>query len=149
MSEQQPPAGTEETIEIDQTDRRSMAPFIAAAIVAVIVLVAIVLGGILSPAEKNVTEADRIAAAVRNFVEGSNTTDLVPPPGTGCADFDPKRSPLAGQDRAGKTFEVTTIDNPMVNGDRAKATVTVKLDGKETTATWMLTRSGDKWLVCT
>ncbi|PXX65249.1 hypothetical protein DFR70_104312 [Nocardia tenerifensis] len=147
MSEQPSPAD-DEVIEVDQTDKRSVAPFVAAAIIAVLVLAAIVIGGVMSPAEKNVTESDRIAAAVRNFVDGSNNTELVPPPGTGCPDFDPKRSPLAGRAGAGKTVEITKLVDPKVDGDRAKATVTTKVDGDESTSTWNLTRSGDKWLVC-
>ncbi|GAA5101997.1 hypothetical protein [Nocardia iowensis] len=147
MSDQQSPA-EDEVIVVDQTDKRSVAPFVAAAVLAVIVLVAITIGGVLSPAEKNVTESDKIAAAVRNFVDGSNSTEMVPPPGTGCPGFDPKRSPLAGRSGAGKTVEITKLVDPMVDGDRAKATVTTKVDGDESTATWNLTRSGDKWLVC-
>ncbi|MFI9506775.1 hypothetical protein [Nocardia sp. NPDC052566] len=147
MTEQQPTPEDDEVITVDQTDKRSIVPFIAAAVLAVVVLGAIVAGGLLSPAEKNVTESDKITAAVRNFVEGSNTTDLVPPPGTGCQGFDPKRSPLAGRP-AGKTVEITKLENPAVDGNRGKATVTVKIDGAETTSTWNLTRSGDKWLVC-
>lgn len=149
MAEQDPAAGEDEIIRVDQTDKRSAVPFVAAAVVAAIVLIAIVLGGVLSPAEKNVTEADRIAAAVRNFVDGSNRSDAVPPPGTACQGFDASRSPLAGQDGAGKPVEITKIDSPMVDGDRGKATVTTKVDGQEKTTTWNLTRSGDKWLVCT
>ncbi|WP_280390675.1 Rv0361 family membrane protein [Nocardia brasiliensis] len=147
MTEPQPPAA-DEPIVVDQTDRRSVVPFVAAGIFAVLVLAAIIIGGVVSPAEKNVTEADRITAAVNRFVEGSNQTAAVPPPGTGCPDFDPKRSPLAGRSGPGKTVEVTKIENPMVDGDRAKATVTTKVEGNEATGLWNLTRSGDKWLVC-
>ncbi|MBF6296404.1 hypothetical protein IU459_02470 [Nocardia amamiensis] len=149
MTEQQPTAGEDDIIRVDQTDKRSMVPFIAAAVVAVIVLIAIVLGGVLSPAEKNVTDADRIAAAIRNFVDGANRAGTVPAPGTGCEGFDAARSPLAGQSGAGKSVELRKIDNPMVDGDKGKATVTTQADGTETTKTWNLTRSGDKWLVCT
>ncbi|WP_069167396.1 Rv0361 family membrane protein [Nocardia altamirensis] len=148
MSDQQPPED-DEVIVVDQTDKRSVAPFVAAAVVAVLVLGAIILGGVLSPAEKNVTESDRIAAAVRGFVEGANQTEAVPPPGTGCQGFVPERSPLAGRSGRGKTVEITKLVDPMVDGDRAKATVTTKVDGVEQTATWNLTRSGNKWLVCT
>ncbi|MGQ4617510.1 Rv0361 family membrane protein [Nocardia sp. R7R-8] len=149
MTEQQPAAGEDEIIRVDQTDRRSAVPFVAAAVVAVIVLIAVVLGGVLSPAEKNVTDADRLTAAVRDFVDGSNRSAAVPPPGTACQGFDASRSPLAGQDGAGKPVEITKIDQPMVDGDRGKATVTTKVGGQEKTTTWNLTRSGDKWLVCT
>ncbi|MBF6211125.1 hypothetical protein IU433_06205 [Nocardia puris] len=148
MTEQQPP-DEGESIPIDQTDRRSLAPFVAAAVVAGIVLVAIVLGGVLAPAEKNVTEADRVSAAVRNFVEGTNSSDLVPPPGTGCADFDPERSPLAGQEGSGKTIQVKNIAAPAIDGEKATVSVTTDVEGAERTATWNLIRADGKWLVCT
>ncbi|PEH78089.1 hypothetical protein CRM89_20665 [Nocardia sp. FDAARGOS_372] len=148
MADKQP-AGQDEPIPVDQTDHRSMTPFIAAAVIAVIVLVAIVLGGLLSPAEKNVTEADRITAAVQNFVEGTNATDEVPPPGAACADFDPARSPLAAQEGTGKTIELASVTDQSVNGNRAKATVTVRVDGAEQTATWNLVRADGTWVVCT
>ncbi|WP_327110675.1 hypothetical protein OHB12_23165 [Nocardia sp. NBC_01730] len=148
MTEQQPTAGEDEIIRVDQTDKRSAVPFVAAAAVAVIVLVGIVLGGMLSPTEKNVTDSDRIVAAVRKFVDGSNNTATVPPPGTACHGFDAARSPLAGQAGPGKSVEITKLDNPMRDGDKGRVTVTTKVDGEEKTATWNLTRSGAKWLVC-
>ncbi|WP_225726070.1 MULTISPECIES: hypothetical protein [unclassified Nocardia] len=147
MTDKQPAADDGEVIEIDQTDRRSLWPFIAAACFAAVVLVAIVLGGVLSPAEKNVTTADRIAGAVRDFVSGVNNTDSPAAPGSVCQGFDPKRSPLADRP-SGKTVEITKIENPSADGDRAKANVTVEIDGNERTTTWNLTRSGDRWLVC-
>lgn len=152
MSDQQQGADEDEVIKVDQTDKRSMVPFIAAAVLAAIVLGAIVLGGLLSPAEKNVTEADRIAAAVRNYADARGRTDTVPPPGVACEGFNEGTSPLGAQIGAPETrtsIEVTEIVDPMVNGDKAKATVTTKVAGREATATWNLTRSGDKWLVCT
>ncbi|GAB2647729.1 Rv0361 family membrane protein [Nocardia goodfellowii] len=149
MTEQQS-TPDDEPIQVDQTDKRSMTPFIAAAILAAIVLVAVFAGGLLSPAEKNVTESDRIAAAVGNYVGGRAQRDEVPAPGTACAGFDEAESPLAAQFGPGgrKSVEIAKIEGQTVNGDRAKATVTTKADGKETTATWNLVRSDGKWLVC-
>jgi hypothetical protein len=150
MTDQQPAEG-DDVIEIDQTDSRSAWPFIAAAVVAVVVIVAIVLGGLLSPAEKNVTEADRIAAAVRNYADARGRSEITPPPGVACEGFDEGKSSLTSQLgglETGKSVEITKIENPMVDGDRAKATVTTDIDGKQMPATWNLTRSGDRWLIC-
>ncbi|WP_147403925.1 Rv0361 family membrane protein [Nocardia panacis] len=146
MTDQRTPSD-EPPIEIDQTDRRSMKPFIAAGIIAVAVLVAIVIGGLLAPAEKNVTVADRIAGAVREFVDGVNNTDGVGAAGTVCKDFDPKHSPLA-QRQSGQAVSVTKIENPTADGDRAKVSVTVKFADTEHPGTWNLTRTGQKWQVC-
>ncbi|MGY4100200.1 Rv0361 family membrane protein [Nocardia sp. R16R-3T] len=150
MTEQQG-ADAEPVIEVDQTDRRSMAPFIAAAVFAAVVLIAIVLGAMLSPAEKNVTESDKITAAVQRYAEARAATDDTPPPGVACPGFDESRTPLADQfggAAAGKSIKVSEIENAMVDGDRAKATVTIEVDGRKTPATWNLTRSGDRWVVC-
>jgi hypothetical protein len=150
MTDQQPVAD-DEVIEVDQTDRRSMVPFIAAAVVAVIVIVAIVLGGMLSPAEKNVTDSDKISAAVHRYAEARGTSGPAVPQGVVCQGFDESKSALAAQfadAEFGKSIDVPKIENPMVDGNRAKATVTTKIDGKEDTATWNLTRAGDRWVVC-
>ncbi|MEV0249432.1 hypothetical protein AB0H76_22725 [Nocardia sp. NPDC050712] len=149
MTEQQP-TPEDEPILVDQTDKRSMTPFIAAAIFAAIVLVAVFAGGLLSPAEKNVTEADRISAAVSNYVGGRAQSDAVPAPGTACTGFDEAKTPLGAQFGAGgrKSVELARIEGQTVNGDRAKATVTTEADGKETTETWNLVRTDGKWLVC-
>ncbi|MFR9750605.1 hypothetical protein ACL02S_06170 [Nocardia sp. 004] len=149
MTEQQPSAGEDENIRIDQTDKPSVAPFLAAAAVALVVLIAIVLGMILSPTEKNVTDADRIAAAVHNFIEGTNRTGKVPPPGTACQTFDADRVPLAGQLGGGKSVQITKIDGTVVEGDTGKTTVTTETNGTEQTTVWSLIRSDGTWLVCT
>jgi len=148
MADTEPPA-QDEPIPVDQTDERSITPFIAAAVVAVVVLIVIVLGGVFSPAEKNVTEADRISAAVQNFVEGTNETEEVPPPGAACAEFDAARTPLPYEEGSGKTIELRSVTDWTVNGDRAKATVTTAADGAEQTSTWNLVRAERGWLVCT
>ncbi|WP_280236308.1 Rv0361 family membrane protein [Nocardia cyriacigeorgica] len=130
---------------------RSMAPFIIAAAIAAIVLAVIVIAELVSPVEKNVTEADRVAAAVRDFGEASSRYGLVPPKEAACPDFDPKQSPLAGrldEGETGKAIEITKLDGMKVEGDRATVTVLSKVDGAEATGTWRLRRVDNEWLVC-
>ncbi|HLS77967.1 MAG TPA: hypothetical protein VK083_14380 [Nocardia sp.] len=148
MTDSEPSASDEPVIPIDQTDERSMTPFIAAAVVAALVLAGIVLGVIFAPAEKNVTEADRISAAVQNFVAGVDETGEIPPPGTACADFDAARFPLPAPQDSGKTIELKSVTDHTVNGDRAKATVTTSVDGVDRTGTWLLVRGERGWLIC-
>ncbi|MET8650076.1 Rv0361 family membrane protein [Nocardia aurea] len=152
MTEQRPAPEDDEAIVVDQTDKRTMAPFIAAAVFAAIVLVAIVAGGVFSPAEKNVTEADRIAAAAQNYASARNATDTVPPPGVACDGFDEGKSPLAGQfaggGSSGSSIEIPKVAEQRVNGDRGKAAVTVRVDGRVSTETWNFLRAGDRWVVC-
>lgn len=142
----------DQPIVVDQTDKRSIVPFVAAAVVAVIVLIGIVLGGVLSPAEKNVTQADRLAAAVTNYVDARSRSELRPPPGVACPGFDEEESGLG--ERLGGPESTVAIDrkgfaNPTVNGDRAKVDATVQIDGESATSTWTLTRVDGNWLVCT
>ncbi|WP_067654053.1 Rv0361 family membrane protein [Nocardia harenae] len=143
MSEPQPDAPEPEV--------RSIVPFVAAGVLAVLVLVGIVIAGVLSPAEKNVTEADKLAAAVRNYADARGRSDTVPPPGTACDGFDEAASPLAEQLGGPETrteIEVAELADPVVQGDRGRITVTTRVDGRVATATWSLTRAGDRWLVC-
>ncbi|WP_028479456.1 hypothetical protein [Nocardia sp. CNY236] len=149
MTEQQPTSDEDPNIRIDQTDKRTLVPFVAAGVVAVVVLIAIVLTQIFSTAEKNVTTSDRIGAAVHNFVEGYKSTDTMPPPDAACEDFDAGRWPLARQMEDGKSVDVTEVGEPTVNGDRAETSVTTKVDGVEATTVWRLTQSDGRWLVCT
>lgn len=143
MSEQQPGDGEHEV--------RSIVPFVAAGVIAVLVLAGILIAGVLSPAEKNVTEADKIAAAVRNYADARGRSDMVPPPGTACPGFDEAASPLAeqlGGPESSTDIEVSALENPVVDGDRGRITVTTKVEGRVATATWTLAREGDRWLVC-
>ncbi|WP_054812380.1 Rv0361 family membrane protein [Nocardia arizonensis] len=150
MSEQPTAPDEDEPIVVDQTDKRTMVPFVAAAIFALLVVVAIVLGGVLSPAEKNVTEADRIAAAAQNYASARNR--VLPPPGVACTGFDEGATPLAaqfaGSGPGAGDAKVPKVADQSVNGARAEAAVTVRVGDRETTETWNFTRSGDSWLVC-
>ncbi|MET9212367.1 MULTISPECIES: Rv0361 family membrane protein [unclassified Nocardia] len=151
MNEEQ--TGSEDQpIVVDQTDKRSIVPFVAAAVIAVIVLVGIVLGGLLSPAEKNVTEADRLAAAVTNYIDARSRSELRPPPGVACPGFDEEKSGLSerlGGPKSEVTIDKKGFDKATVNGDRAKIDATVRIGDTSSTSTWNLTRVDGNWLVCT
>ncbi|WP_189025045.1 Rv0361 family membrane protein [Nocardia rhizosphaerihabitans] len=151
MNEEQ--SGSEDQpIVVDQTDKRSVVPFVAAAVIAVIVLIGIVLGGLLSPAEKNVTEADRLTAAVSNYIDARSRSELRPPPGVACPGFDEEKSGLSerlGGPKSAVTIDKKGFDKATVNGDRAKIDATVQIGDKSSTSTWNLTRVDGAWLVCT
>ncbi|WP_306365187.1 hypothetical protein [Nocardia sp. CC227C] len=135
-------------IPIDQTGTRSMLPFLAAAGIIALVVVGIVIAGLVSPAEKNVTDSDRLAVAARNLVGALAADD----PLNGrivCAGFDDDRSPVRIEsDDAAPALEFVRLTDARVDGDRATATVTVRLDGNESTSTWNFTRADDRWVVC-
>ncbi|WP_024801772.1 hypothetical protein [Nocardia sp. BMG51109] len=135
-------------IPIDQRDTtRSAVPFLAAAAVAVVVIGGGVALALARPTEKSVTPEDRIGVAVGNFATAQADTDAERRATAACQGFDPNRSPL-GPDALGKKVEIARITDTAVDGDRAHATVTSRIDGRETTATWTLVHSGGSWLVC-
>lgn len=147
MSEQREQAGEGP----GEPEVRSIVPFVAAGVLALLVLAGIVIAGVVAPAEKNVTEADKLAAAARNYADARGRSDTVPPLGTACEGFDEAKSPLAeqlGGPERSVDVEVARLENPMVNGDRGKLTVTTRVEGREATATWDFARDGDRWLVC-
>ncbi|WP_067884179.1 Rv0361 family membrane protein [Nocardia vaccinii] len=133
---------------IDQNDAvRSPVPFIAAAVIALLVIGGVVIAGMLRPAEKNVTTSDRLAAAIRDFAAAQSGTDAARRAATECGGFDPAHSPL-GPDAAGKKIDIVRMTDPTANGRRAKVTVTSSVNGHQSTATWNLTQSGNDWFVC-
>ncbi|WP_280218123.1 hypothetical protein [Nocardia neocaledoniensis] len=151
MNEEQK-GSDDQPIVVDQTDKRSIVPFVAAAVIAVLVLIGIVLGGLLSPAEKNVTEADRLTAAVSNYIDARSRSELRPPPGVACPGFDEVKSGLSerlGGPKSEVTVDKKGFDKATVNGDRAKIDATVLIGDKSSTSTWNLTRVDGAWLVCT
>jgi hypothetical protein len=138
----------DEATPIDQRETpRSVTPFLAAAGVALVVLVAAVVLALARPAERNVTDSDRLITAVHDFATAQTGADPALRAGAACPGFDPARSPL-GPDVVGKKVEIATMKDPSIDGDRAKVAVTSKVDGREATGTWYLTRTGGVWRVC-
>ncbi|RMI29338.1 Rv0361 family membrane protein [Nocardia stercoris] len=151
MSESDPaantPADPEPDLVVDQADTRSATPFIAAAVVAVLVLIGIFVAGALRPADRNVTQADRIADAVRNFALAQSDSDSGQLAANTCTGFDATRSPLGAD--TGKRVEIVSVTDPNIDGDRGKATVTSKVEGGQpSTGVWNLVRQGSAWKVC-
>ncbi|WP_040792897.1 Rv0361 family membrane protein [Nocardia paucivorans] len=143
------PTGPIERAAGDPT--RSVMPFVLAAVVAILVLGGIVLAAVRSPVEKNVTETERVVAAVYDFAEMSGRYGLTPPEGAVCADFDPARSPLVGlseNDGSGKAVTVDELDDLRISGDEATVEVTVTVDGRAVTDTWHPVRAHTGRRVC-
>lgn len=133
---------------IDQRDTtRSAKPFLIAAAIAVIAVLAVVILGVTRPAENNLTEPDRIAIAARNFATARSDSDAARRKTTECGNFDDKRSPL-GPDSVGRKVEIAGVDAVHVDGDRATASVTSQADGRKTAANWNFRRENGTWLVC-
>jgi hypothetical protein len=151
MNEEQT-GSDDQPVVVDQTDKRSIVPFVAAAVIAIIVLIGIVAGGLLSPAEKNVTEADRLAAAVTNYIDARSRSELRPPTGVACPGFDEETSGLGeqlGGPKSTVTIDGKGFENATVNGDRATIDAAIVVNGNPAASNWKLTRVDSAWLVCT
>lgn len=133
---------------IDQRESvRSAKPIVIAAIIAVVALAVVLVVGITQPAESNVTDADRIATAARNFATARSDSDAERRATTECEGFDEQKSPL-GADALGKEVDIAGVDAVHVDGDHATASVTSQIEGHSTVADWHLTRENGRWLVC-
>ncbi|MBL1072857.1 hypothetical protein JK358_00445 [Nocardia sp. 2] len=138
----------DQPVRIDQGETRTLLPFLLAAGVIMVVIIGIVIAALVSPAEKNVTDSDRLAVAARNYTASRTGTDVLDPTVT-CPGFDPNRAPLkvpTGEMSA--TFDLLKLDAAEVNGDQATAQVTVRTNGVESTSTWHFARTDRVWLVC-
>ena len=126
----------------NERDLRTIVPFLVAAVAIVLVVVAIVVAELISPAAHNLTDADLIGTAAQNFVGASKAGDISK---DSCAGFAADRSPLAG---VSGDAEVTRVQNVAVNGDHATADVTVSVNGADHTKTWNFRHGDQRWLVC-
>ncbi|MQY23809.1 Rv0361 family membrane protein [Nocardia macrotermitis] len=133
---------------IDQREAvRSPVPFIAAAVIAVLVIGGVLIAAMLRPAEKNVTNYDRLVIAIQNFGAAQSGTDTARRAATACPGFDPAHSPL-GPDAAGKKVVIVRTTDPTIDGKRAKVTVTSSVNGRESTSVWNLRQTANDWFVC-
>ncbi|NKY56401.1 hypothetical protein [Nocardia flavorosea] len=135
----------------DTPPQRAITPFVVAAAIAAVILGGIVLTGWLAPVEKNVTDSDRIAGAVREFADVSSRYGPEPPREAVCPGFVPARSPMAGRlqpGETGKDIEITKFGPVQINGENATIEVTSRVEDQEATSTWWLFRSDDDWKVC-
>ncbi|MFF0498947.1 hypothetical protein ACFYU5_21255 [Nocardia aobensis] len=142
------PRGDDPATSIDQRDTtRSATPFLIAAAIAVLAVLAVVILGVTRPAENNLTEPDRVAIAARNFATARSDSDADRRKTTECAGFDEKKSPL-GAGSVGKKVEIAGVDAVHIDGDHATASVTSQIDGHKTAANWNFGRENGTWLVC-
>ncbi|MEV0947898.1 hypothetical protein [Rhodococcus sp. NPDC049939] len=127
--------------------RVTATPFIAAVASVVVILLIIVVSGWLSPAEENVTQADRISRTVADFIQAHNNNDTDLQESLTCSSWSDGRSVLSG--REGE-ITLQQVESSEINGDRGRAVVRISADDAEgeTTDTWQLTRVDGDWLIC-
>lgn len=138
----------EETpVRIDQDETRSMWPFLVAAGIIAVVILGIVIASVVSPVEKNVTDADRLTASADAFIRSREDTGKYDPR-LQCAGFDEKLSPLRNAVETGGTIAFSKLTAAAVQGDTATAQVSFTVAGSPTTTPWHFTKENSRWLVC-
>ena len=131
----------------DDPSRTTAKPFLFAVSIVAIVMIGIIVSALVSPAEDNRSDADRVAASVADFARATDNDDDEAVERLVCAGYAEDRSPLAGR---GDEVRVVEVANTQVNGDTATADVRVDAndDIGATTSTWQLVRGEDRWLIC-
>lgn len=138
---------TDQPEPAEDPSRTTAKPFILAVSIVAIVMIGIVVSSLLSPADENRSEADRLNASTSDFVRAHNNDDDQAVGRMVCEGFAEDRSPLSG--REGEVT-VVSVTNAQVNGNDATADVRIDAtDGKgEATSTWHFVQGDGRWLVC-
>jgi len=131
----------------EDPSRTTMKPFLLAVSIVAIVMIGIIVSALISPADENRTEADRLNASATDFVRAANNDDPEGVDRMVCDAFVDERSPLAG--REGEVT-VEEVSNARVNGSDATADVRINAnDGKgATSSSWQFVQGDGRWLVC-
>ncbi|WP_430335744.1 hypothetical protein [Rhodococcus sp. ACT016] len=110
-------------------------------------MIGIIISSLVSPADENRSEADRLNASATDFVRADNNDDAEATDRMVCDGFADDRSPLVG--REGEVT-VEAVSNAQVNGNDATAEVRISAnDGKgATSSTWQFVQGDGRWLVC-
>ncbi|WP_305092641.1 hypothetical protein [Prescottella sp. R16] len=138
---------TDQPEPAEDPSRTTATPFLLAVSIVVIVMIGMVLAAIISPADEQLTETDRLTASVSDFVRAHNNDDDEAVARMLCDTFAEDRSPIAGRDGE---IEIVEVANARVVGHEATADVRIDApDGKgETTESWQFVRGDNRWLVC-
>ncbi len=120
-------------------------PFAAALGVVLVLVIGVFVANALSPAEENTTDGDRVRATVEAYLKARND-NANPPRAQGCSASESMRAFV--ESSRGRKLEYGRVDEPSVDGDKATATVVVKVDGAEQSAVWDFRRESGKFLTC-
>ena len=126
----------------DSGDQRTATPLLAALAVVVVAIAIVLLVRLTSDGD---SDSNRIASTATDFVAAHNAGDAAAMARSTCAEVPVEQTPLAGEDGS---VELVRIAGVQGDGERATADVTVSSDGAESTATWVFTHVGERWLVC-
>ncbi|NLE77989.1 MAG: hypothetical protein GX610_00110 [Rhodococcus sp.] len=140
-------SGSSEQDPGEDPRRVTATPFMAALAIVVVILVGIVVSSVLSPADENLTDSDRINRAVADYLQAHNHNDTDVLETLVCDSYSDERAVTAG--REGE-ITLVGVDGSEIEGDHATAQVRITApdDQGETTDTWELSREGDTWVVC-
>lgn len=129
----------------DGPDTGTPWPFMGALLVIVLLIVGVVAAQMLSPAQEELTDDQRIDRTVADYVSAHNQDDTNTLERLRCADLEEADAPLA--DLEG-TLELQATQNIVVDGDSATVDVRGIVDGRSESETWQVVRVGNVWRIC-
>lgn len=145
--------------EVFDDERRTIWPFLVAATIMVVVLIAIVLMQVLRPAEERLTDQAKVTRVVNDYYTAQNAINYTSYRAVFCsaelnsADF-PTQEAFTNENRdardADGKIEVSNISETVVNGDRATANVHWFREHKSETKITpiVLVNEDGNWKVC-
>lgn len=154
-----PARGKKAEPEVFDDERRTIWPFLVAAIIMAVVLVAIVLMQVLRPSEDRLTDQAKVTRTINDYYTSQNAINYTSYRAVFCAaelnspDF-PTQDQFTTENRdardADGKIEVSNISETVVNGDRATANAHWFREQKnETTITSIvLVNENGNWKVC-
>lgn len=120
-------------------------PFMGALLVIVLLIVGVVAAQMLSPAQEELTDDQRIYRTVADYVSAHNQDDVNVLERLRCDELAEDDAPLANLEG---TLELQATQNIVVDGDSATVDVRGIVDGQSETETWQVVRVDKVWRIC-
>lgn len=130
----------------DDPDGGTPWPFMGALLIVVLLIVGVVGAQMLSPAQDELSDEQRIERTVADYVSAHNETDTEILARLRCAELPEQEAPLADVEG---NVQLQATQDIAVDGDRATVDVRATVDGTSQIETWQVVRVDSVWRVCT
>ncbi len=130
----------------DDTDGGTPWPFMGALLIVVLLIVGVVGTQMLSPAQDELSDDQRIDRTVADYVSAHNENDTDILERLRCAELPAEEAPLADVEG---NVQLQATQDIAVDGDRATVDVRATVDGTSQIETWQVVRVDSVWRVCT
>lgn len=121
-------------------------PFMGALLIVVLLILGVVGAQMLSPAQNELSDDERIDRTVADYVSAHNENDTDILARLRCAELPAQEAPLADVEG---NVQLQATQDIAVDGDRATVDVRVTVDGTSQIETWQVVRVDSVWRVCT